>query len=214
MLFLIWHALTQTTKNYILKNFKSILANGIIVRGLLMLLFGVFSFYVNTDALVLPINKFAYAALILGTVYLIMALFQIKSKSHWFYNLPWVAFDFLLAYGILQSETQALYVFTLTLGGFALVSGLILLWLARTYKNAAVFIYLNAFISLLFGVMLIFLPGESLNAFLLNLYAGVFGLFLIYNGIAWQIRMRKATSVLTEEQQGLTEVKKDEADTK
>jgi hypothetical protein len=62
--------------------------------------------------------------------------------------------------------------------------------------------------------MLIFLPGESLNAFLLNLYAVVFGLFLIYNGIAWQIRMRKANTVLTEEQQGLTEVKKDEADTK
>ena len=197
-----------------MKNFKSILASGIIIRGLLLLLFGVFSFYVNTDALVLPINKFAYAALILGSVYLIVALFQIKSRSYWFYNLSWVAFDFLLAYGILQSETQALYVFTLTLGTFALVSGLILLWLARTYKNAAVFIYLNAFISLLFGVILIFLPGENLNAFLLNLYAVVFGLFLTYNGFAWKNRMRKADAVLAEEQQGLTEVKKDEADFK
>ena len=180
----------------------------------MLLLFGVFSFYVHTDALVLLIHKFAYAALILGSVYLIVALFQIISRSYWFYNLSWVAFDFLLAYGILQSETQALYVFTLTLGTFALVSGLILLWLARTYKNAAVFIYLNAFISLLFGVILIFLPGENLNAFLLNLYAVVFGLFLTYNGFAWKNRMRKADAVLAEEQQGLTEVKKDEADFK
>lgn len=152
------------------------------IRGLLLSLFGLLAIF-------LPNLTLHMLMIYLGLIFLLSGLVSlysgIRSRSYstgwWGYVLLGSA-DLLLAILILNNLSAALEIFTLVIGLWALLMGLVLLYVGYRMNSAKIILYLNGLVSTAFGTIILIRPFESAKAFasLLGFFTILFGLFVIY----------------------------------
>lgn len=152
------------------------------VRGLLLALFGLLAIF-------LPNLTLKMLMIYLGLIFLLSGLVSfysgLRSRNYstgwWSYVLLGSA-DLLLAVLILNNLSAALEIFTLVIGLWALLMGIVLLYVGFRMNSAKIILYLNGIVSTVFGIIILLRPFESAKAFasLLGFFTTLFGLFILY----------------------------------
>lgn len=157
----------------------------LLINGILAILFGLFAIFVPTETS-LTVVKYFGAVLIIGGVFgLINAIQLMKKKYEYVSTLVSSIISILLGLFIVIYTHKSLELFAIIMGIWALILGLVQLFIALKLplagNNKNVFIF-NSIITLLFGLILLFNPFGSMVALviLVGVMALIAGLILVY----------------------------------
>jgi uncharacterized membrane protein HdeD (DUF308 family) len=157
----------------------------LLINGILAILFGLFAIFVPANTS-LTVVKYFGAILIIGGVFGLVQSIQLMKKNK-DYLSPLVSsiISLLIGLFIVIYTHKSLEIFAIIMGVWALILGLVQLFIALNLfspgrnKNLIIF---NSIITILFGLILLFNPFGSMVAlvFLVGIMALVAGSILVY----------------------------------
>jgi uncharacterized membrane protein HdeD (DUF308 family) len=185
-----------------MNSFRKSTGWALIVRGLLFGLFGFLVLFMESKTIYGPMNFLGIILLVSGGLYFTLSLMLRKSNKAWFFGLLWGLIDLATGGYIMLNMAKATTLFTDIIGIFAIVMGISILVSAFFIKGYRVFLYINSFVSLSFGFLILTNPTIGRLDFLVGLYALLLGMFVIYGGYAllnWKKKEEDQTTTITTE---------------
>jgi len=157
----------------------------LLINGILAILFGLFAIFVPDDTSLVIVKYFGVILIIGGTFGLIQAIQLMKKNKDYLSSLVSSIISLLVGLFIVIYTHKSLQIFAIIMGIWALILGLVQLFIALNLfspgrsKNLILF---NSVITILFGLILLFNPFGSMVAlvFLVGLMALVAGSILVY----------------------------------
>ncbi|MDP1727811.1 MAG: DUF308 domain-containing protein [Bacteroidota bacterium] len=189
-----------------METFKKSAGWALIIRGLLFSFSGLLIFFMKWKDLNIPANFPGILLLILGSVYVVLAILLIKTNKSWIWGLIWGLLDLSAGAYIIFNLEYALELITLLVGVFAILMGIATIVSAFYIKSYRIFLYLNSVLSFIFGLLILLNPFEENTGrnFLVVLYAILLGAFLMYCGYSL-IRISTKKMVLNPENEKIDE---------
>lgn len=163
------------------------------LRGLLLLMFGIIA--VTAPNMTVQ-TLMMYLGVMFGGVGIIQLLagFFLRNKiQKWWQIIPISLVDLSVAFFATQSSNKAAIVFTYIIGFWALLIGVAMLYLALRSKELKIFLYINCFLSLGFGIVILTGPfnTEKNLHFIVGFYTILLSFFVI--SIAFKLFRFKET---------------------
>ncbi|GAB1448902.1 hypothetical protein MASR2M44_19240 [Bacteroidota bacterium] len=154
---------------------------GLIIHGLLFLLFGLLALFMQQDNLYSAMFYLGFLFLATGFLYLSISFLLRKTSETWFLGWIWALFDLGLGTLILVKVEQATDIYTNIIGAFASLMALGTFLSAIYLKPYRMVLIINGIVSLSFGLLIIFnpFPAKFLTV-IVGLYTLLLGLFLVY----------------------------------
>lgn len=177
--------------------FKNSTSWALILRGLLFVLFGALSIFLQSPTIYGPMFYLGLLFAITGIIYIVLAVMMRKNNSAWPWWLLWGLFDMLLGSYVLMNTERATDIFTNIIGGWAIVMSVAIIIAAIRDKRYRVILLINALVSLAFGFLILFNPFPAIIGlnFLIGLYALLFGMMVIYLGYMFKKEKPEVTQI-------------------
>jgi len=156
-----------------------------LINGILAILFGLFAIFIPAETSLTVVKYFGVVLIIGGVFGLINAIQLMKKKHEYVSTLLSSIISILLGLFIVIYTHKSLEIFAIIMGVWALVLGFVQLFIALNLFSAGRnknLIILNSIITLVFGLILLFNPVNSMFAlvYLVGIMALIAGSILVY----------------------------------
>jgi len=179
-------------------------------HGVVFLILGYNLLTSKPTSLQAPLTLFSFMVLGLGVLIVIFAIARKPYQQNWWHILVLGLLDLVLSLLILFNTEQTSNMYIKMIAIFAFVTGASLAWVAFKSEKFKVLIYVNAGISLAFGLLLFFNPQlGSLDLLpMVGLYTVILGIFFCYAGW-WMYNRKVELADVPNSKQGLNENQQD-----
>lgn len=167
-----------------MESFRKSAGWALVVRGLLFMLFGFLVLFMESKTIYGPMNFLGIILLVSGGLYFALSIMLRKTTKAWFLGLFWGVIDLATGGYIMLNMSKATSLFTDIIGIFAIIMGLSIFISAFFIKSYRIFLYINAIVSLSFGLIILLNPTLGRLDFLIGLYGLLLGMFVVYGGYA------------------------------
>jgi len=160
----------------------------LLINGILAVLFGLFAIFVPTETSLIIVKYFGAVLIIGGVFALVQAIQLIKNKKDYLSQLVSSIVSILVGLFIVLYTHRSMEIFAIIMGIWAIVLGFVQLFIAlRLFESGGNknLIIVNSIITLIFGLILLFNPFNSVIALVIfvGIMALIAGSILIYFSI-------------------------------